>query len=249
MTHLDLFSGIGGFALAAQWTGWTTIAFSEIDPYACKILKQDWPDVPNLGDIRNVRGIKADLVTGGFPCQPFSVAGKRRGSSDDRALWPEMLRVIADTQPTWILAENVPGIISLELDDVLSDLGSIGYASEPIVIPACAMGPDQYRGRVWIVGAPIHSNTNGNGLQRCFKQSEKVSVTWSRIEFERLVQISLQRGVPSRRSGGISDGISNRSHRLKGLGNAIVPQVAAQILGWMRGCMDDTYNSTRHKIA
>ncbi|MDE2107409.1 MAG: DNA cytosine methyltransferase, partial [Patescibacteria group bacterium] len=91
-THLDLFSGIGGFALAAAAAGYKTIGFSEIEPYACKILKRHWSDVPNYGDIRNIRGIRADLVTGGFPCQPYSLAGERRGASDDRALWPEMLR-------------------------------------------------------------------------------------------------------------------------------------------------------------
>ena len=104
-THLDLFSGIGGFALAAAAAGFQTIGFSEIDPYACTILEQNWPDIRNYGDIRNIRGVRADLVTGGFPCQPFSLAGKRRGASDDRALWPEMLRVIDEAKPAGCLVK------------------------------------------------------------------------------------------------------------------------------------------------
>lgn len=97
-THLDLFSGIGGFALAAERTGWQTVGFCEVDEYASRILKRHWPSVPNYGDIRNIRGVRADLVTGGFPCQPFSTAGQRRGASDDRALWPEMCRVIEEAK-------------------------------------------------------------------------------------------------------------------------------------------------------
>jgi len=151
-THLDLFSGIGGFALAAGRAGFRTIGFSEIDGYASAVLRKHWPGVPNFGDIRNVRGVRADLVTGGFPCQPFSVAGKRRGAGDDRALWPEMLRVIAEVRPGWVLAENVPGIISMELDRVLSDLEGIGYATGTLVVPACALDARHRRERVWIVG-------------------------------------------------------------------------------------------------
>jgi len=151
-THLDLFSGIGGFALAAGRAGLRTIGFCEIDGYASAVLRKHWPDVPNFGDIRNVRGIRADLVTGGFPCQPFSVAGKRRGAGDDRALWPEMLRVIAEVRPGWVLAENVPGIIGMELDRVLSDLEGIGYATGTLVVPACAVDARHRRDRVWIVG-------------------------------------------------------------------------------------------------
>ena len=149
-THLDLFSGIGGFALAAASAGFKTIGFSEIEPYACSILKQNWPDVPNHGDIRNIKGIRADLVTGGFPCQPFSHAGKRRGTQDDRHLWPEMLRVIEDARPAWVLGENVAGIIGMELDGVLADLESLGYAAWPLVIPACATDARHRRDRVWI---------------------------------------------------------------------------------------------------
>ncbi len=155
LTHLDLFSGIGGFSLAAERAGFTTIGFSEIDPYASRILQHHWPTVPNHGDIRNVPTVECDLITGGFPCQPYSLAGKRRGSADDRALWPEMCRVIARCRPTFILGENVPGIINMELDRVLDDLESLNYATRTLVIPACAVDAKHRRDRVWIVA---HAN-------------------------------------------------------------------------------------------
>lgn len=156
MTVLDLFSGIGGFSLAFEREGFQTIGFSEIDPYASAVLKKHWPNVPNYGDIRNIPTMPVDIITGGFPCQPFSLAGKRRGKEDDRHLWPEMLNVIARCKPDWVLGENVPGIISMELDRVLSDLENIGYATWPLVIPACAVDARHRRDRVWIVA---HSNS------------------------------------------------------------------------------------------
>lgn len=111
MKHFDLFSGIGGFALAAKWAGWETIGFSEIDKYCDKLLKKRFPGVKNYGDIKSIRReISADIITGGFPCQPFSCAGRRRGKEDDRHLWPEMLRIISEVKPSWVVGENVAGI-------------------------------------------------------------------------------------------------------------------------------------------
>ncbi len=162
-THIDLFSGIGGFSIAAERSGFETIGFSEIDPYASAVLSKHWPGVPNYGDIRNVRGIPCDLITGGFPCQPFSCAGKRRGTADDRHLWPEMLRVIAEARPAWVLGENVAGIINMELDTVLSDLEGIGYATRTFVIPACGVDARHRRNRVWIVA---HSEHRGSQERR-----------------------------------------------------------------------------------
>jgi len=186
--HLDLFSGIGGFAIAAQACGYTTIGFCEREPYAQQILKERFGAVladasttrpPRSGcesqssstqqqpcngdskaprlhpDIFTLNGTDyagVDLLTGGFPCQPFSVAGKRRGAEDDRAIWPEMLRVIREAKPTWIIGENVAGIITMELDNILSDLEGIGYAAWPLVIPACAVDARHRRDRVWIIG-------------------------------------------------------------------------------------------------
>jgi DNA (cytosine-5)-methyltransferase 1 len=233
LTHLDLFSGIGGFALAAEWAGFRTIGFVEIDKYCQEVLKRHWPNVPIVGDIRDVKAIReivADterqserephdqgdsepncqqtrsllgrrgttarsgdgncreppvtLVTGGFPCQPFSVAGKRRGTADNRYLWNEMLAVIKAVKPAWVLGENVAGIAGMvepdsfpdleseaheegctELSAVLaricSDLEGAGYEVQPLVIPACAVDAPHRRDRVWIV-----ANSTDNGRPR-----------------------------------------------------------------------------------
>jgi DNA (cytosine-5)-methyltransferase 1 len=160
-THLDLFSGIGGFALAAKWNGYRTVGFCDNEPYAQAVLKKHWPEVPCHKDIREVRGdlyAGVTLLTGGFPCQPFSVAGKQRGKDDNRYLWPEMLRVIREARPAWIIGENVAGIVNLALDTVCADLEAEGYEVEPIIIPACAVDAPHRRDRVWIVG---HSKLNG----------------------------------------------------------------------------------------
>ena len=158
MRHLDLFSGIGGFALAAQWV-WgdehEIISFCDNDKAAQVVLSKHWPGVPIHDDIKTLDATKwrgtIDLVTGGFPCQPFSCAGKRRGAADDRAIWPEMLRVIDECQPRWVLGENVPGIIGMELDRVLADLERAGYEARTLIVPACAVDAPHIRARVWIV--------------------------------------------------------------------------------------------------
>lgn len=167
MTHLDLFAGIGGFAVAAQWVwgeNYKNVGHSEIDEYCCKVYHRHFPTSPCLGDIRKIKwiGVRggAELITGGFPCQPYSVAGKRRGKADDRALWLEMFRAIRAIRPTWVVAENVTGIINMELDDVLFDLESEGYEAQAFVIPACAVGAPHRRDRVWIVGHANHARCN-----------------------------------------------------------------------------------------
>lgn len=153
--HLDLFSGIGGFALACRMVGGIeTVGFCEREPYAQKVLKKHWPDVPICNDIHEMKGTDygtIDLITGGFPCQPYSLAGERRGNEDDRALWPQMLRVISEARPAWVLGENVPGIITLALDGVLADLEDQGYACETLCIPACGVDARHRRERIWIV--------------------------------------------------------------------------------------------------
>lgn len=153
---LDLFSGIGGFSLAASWTGAIeTIAFCEIEPFCQKVLKKHWPDVPIFPDITKLRGDEVgtvDILTGGFPCQPFSCAGKQRGKADDRYLWPSMFRIIQETKPTWVIGENVPGIIDMGLEDCFLDLEDEGYEVQPLIIPACAINAPHRRDRVWIVG-------------------------------------------------------------------------------------------------
>lgn len=155
-THLDLFSGIGGFSLAARWAGGIeTIGFAEIDEYCSKILQKHWPGVPNYGDVRTIPCDKLAgrvwLVTGGPPCQPFSVAGDRRGKSDERHLWPAMRDVVEKVRPAWCLVENVPGIIGMELGNMLADLEAIDYQQQVFNVPACAVDAKHQRKRVWIV--------------------------------------------------------------------------------------------------
>ena len=163
-THLDLFSGIGGFALAASWAGYNTIGFCEIEDYPRRVLSSRFSGVPIYGDIRELDGSVyrgVSLITGGYPCQPFSAAGKRGGASDDRHLWPQMLRVIKQARPVFVVAENVAGHITLGLDEVLADLESEGYAGRAIVVPACAVNAPHRRDRVWIVAKAL-ANTKGN---------------------------------------------------------------------------------------
>ena len=151
MNHLDLCSGIGGFALAARWMGWTTVGFAEIDPFASKVLAKHWTGVPNYGDIRSIPdGIRADILTAGFPCQPYSVAGKQLGDADDRAIWPLVIAVVKRVKPRWCVFENVAGIIAMALDGVLSDLEAEGYEVGTLVLPACAVDAPHRRDRVWI---------------------------------------------------------------------------------------------------
>jgi len=168
MKHLSLFSGIGGLDLAAEWAGMSTVAFCERDPFCQKVLAKHWPTVPIFGDIHELtsqslrdRGVeRIDIISGGFPCQPFSHAGEQRGKEDDRYLWPQMLRVIKECKPAWVVGENVTGIIDLALDDVLVSLEGEGYEVRPIVFPASAVGAWHQRQRVFIVA---HTNSISSG--------------------------------------------------------------------------------------
>lgn len=157
LSHFDLFSGIGGFALAAQWAGFTTVGLSEIDPYCCKVLTRNFLGIRNYGDVKHIdfHTIAVDLLTGGPPCQPASLAGKRRGTDDDRWLWPEVLRVVHESKPSWCVFENPTGLITLnggvEFERVCLALETEGYEVQPIIIPACALNAIHRRDRVWIV--------------------------------------------------------------------------------------------------
>jgi DNA (cytosine-5)-methyltransferase 1 len=154
---LDLFSGIGGFSLGLERTGgFETVAFCEIEEYPRKVLAKHWPDVPCHNDVRELTADAVghiDLICGGYPCQPFSHAGQRRGSEDNRHLWPEVKRLVASIRPRWCLFENVAGHISMGLDEVLSDLESEGYTCWPVVIPACAVDAPHRRDRVWVLAS------------------------------------------------------------------------------------------------
>jgi len=156
---LDLFSGIGGFSLGLERAGMRTVAFCEIEPYPRAVLKKHWPDIPCYDDIRTLTAerLKADgigtidVICGGFPCQPYSHAGKGLGAEDSRALWPEYFRLIKALRPAWVVGENVIGFKNMGLDNLLDDLESIGYATRPFDIPACALGANHERRRIWIV--------------------------------------------------------------------------------------------------
>ena len=161
MKTLDLFSGIGGFSLGLEATGFfETTCFVENDPYCQAVLRHHWPEVPILGDIKDVKGsdlpTRPDLVCGGFPCQPFSHAGKQQAQDDPRHLWPEMFRIIRELRPTWVCGENVTGLVRLGLDEVLTDLEGEGYATRTFNIPACATGAPHLRQRLWIIA---HANS------------------------------------------------------------------------------------------
>ena len=168
LTHLSLFSGIGGLDLAAEWAGFRTVGQCEWADYPRKVLEKHWPGMPRWRDIRTLTkesfheqtGLESiTVLSGGFPCQPFSTAGKRRGKEDDRYLWPEMLRVIQEIRPRWVVGENVAGIVTLALDTVLSDLEGIGYACQAVIVPACAVDAPHRRDRCAILA---HRMCNGS---------------------------------------------------------------------------------------
>jgi len=163
---LDLFSGLGGFSLGLESTGFfETIAFVEKDEFCQKVLKKNFKNIPIEGDIRNVKGEKyrADVVTGGFPCQPFSVAGKRKGTDDDRYLWDETIRVVRECKPKWFIGENVEGLVNIQdgmvLRQVQNDLEKEGFEVQCLIIPASGIGAWHQRKRIWIIGYNV-SNTN-----------------------------------------------------------------------------------------
>lgn len=180
LTHLSLFSGIGGLDLAAEWAGIRTVGQCEWADYPTKVLEKHWPDVPRWKDIRTLTGESfyertgrrtVDIISGGFPCQPFSVAGKQRGKEDDRYLWPEMVRVIKELRPTWVVGENVAGIVRMALPDILSELEACGYRTRTFLIPACAVGARHRRYRVAIVGYSKHDGSSPAEIARGIKEA------------------------------------------------------------------------------
>jgi DNA (cytosine-5)-methyltransferase 1 len=216
---LDLFSGIGGFSLGLESTGYfETIGFVEKDEFCQKVLKKNFNNIPIESEVRNVKGdsYKADIITGGFPCQPFSVAGKRRGTEDDRYLWDETIRVIRECKPRWFIGENVEGIINIQegmvLRQVCDDLEKEGFEVQCVVIPASGIGAWHQRKRVWIIA---HSNSNrdrtkitgSNGEEKEIQREhrEKDSTSWKFIRTN-------TNDVPNTKSkGSFSSGRSNTS--------------------------------------
>ena len=185
MNVLDLFSGIGGFSLGLERAGMKTIAFCEIEEFTRKVLHKHWPNVPIFEDIRKLHGSDitepVDLICGGYPCQPFSCAGKRQGQADDRHLWPEMFRLIREIRPNWVIAENVAGHVNMGLDSVLSDLESEGYETTTFIIPACAVNAPHRRDRVWIIANTRLLGCGQRRLQGC-RETEKETCRWASSE-------------------------------------------------------------------
>lgn len=182
MNHASLFSGIGGFDLAAEWCGWENVLQCDNDEFCQKVLMHHFPEATLYGDIRTIKGKdwkgKIDILTGGFPCQPFSLAGRRRGEDDNRFLWPEMCRVIREIEPTFVVAENVSGLLSIKngmvLEQVYADLEAAGYeTAPPLQIPACAIGACHRRDRIWIV-AYSKSNNHLRISRELQKKNEQV---------------------------------------------------------------------------
>ena len=228
MKVLDLFSGIGGFSLGLHRAGMKTVAFCEVDLFCRKVLAKHWPNVRIHDDVRTLDGNEyrgtVDVVCGGFPCQPFSVAGKRAGKDDDRHLWPEMLRIIREVQPSYVIGENVAGFVNMELDNCLSDLEAIGYACGAFVIPACAVDAQHRRDRVWILAhsngdsesiSPINAEarskpaTNVGDTSSQSGRSRKPSEGSGRLGMERPVLAEARRQEASDQSGGSGKNVSN----------------------------------------
>ena len=321
LSHVDLCSGIGGFSLGFQWAGLSKpVLFCDIEPWSRKILKKHWPDVPIATDVKELandpdRNVPdCDILTAGYPCQPFSHAGKRLGQEDDRHIWPYLLQIVAQKRPAWCCFENVYGHVSMGLDQVLFDLEAQGYASRTFIVPACAVDAPHRRDRLWIIAhatdadrrqgevrepsgngeptlhgkerdvadtghAGVHQQRQSGDVEQeggnerrvrrdglpKRKGDERQDVADTSVrELQRRGQeqvyeqpdIQMQsgrgsQGEPPQRStlsglGGMADGIprwldeprdtprtvkgvKGRADRLKGLGNAIVPQIAMKI--------------------
>ena len=316
MRHVDICSGIGGFALGFQWAELSSpVLFCDIEPWSRRILAKHWPDVPIAEDVKELANDPdglvpdCDIITAGYPCQPFSLAGERRGSEDDRHIWPYIFTIIQRKRPSWCVFENVYGHVSMGLDEVLSDLEGQGYAARPFIVPACAADAPHRRDRVWIIarnmahadsaqqsgesisgrvqaqhdhadsssgivgsGAQDVAHTDSSGSQGLRREHEPLSeretehavgrggeavrdrtadvsdtsskrqqrpgshrnARNSKAHGERQTAKPFNGGVggfwlPEPAVGRVANGIPRRVDRLRGLGNAIVPQIAMRI--------------------
>jgi DNA (cytosine-5)-methyltransferase 1 len=195
MKHASLFSGIGGFDLAAEWVGWENVFHCEINEFGRKVLHHYWPNAIQYSDIKTT-DFKAhantiDILTGGFPCQPYSTAGKRLGKEDDRHLWPEMLRAIREIQPGWVVGENVRGLTNwnggVVFDEVQADLEAEGYEVLPFLLPACAVNTPHRRDRIWFVAHSV-SDGHGNRLEESGREKKKEQATQQRKERDEILR-------------------------------------------------------------
>ncbi len=290
MRHVDLCSGIGGFALGFEWAGLSKpVLFCDIEPWSRKVLAKHWPHVPIATDVKELANDpirlvpECDILTAGYPCQPFSAAGKQRGEEDDRHIWPEIFTIIRSKRPRWIVCENVYGHVSLGLDEVLSDLEGQDYTCQAFIVPACAVDAPHRRDRVWIVantdntGQPAGAGRRQDNRHEEGHDSGRVCKDVVNTQNDRRdgratqpsrsgsdVADSNNKGsqgwISGRQNSGrqgehghsgcsssahrqptedwwtvepavgrVANGIPRRVDRLKGLGNAIVPQIAQRI--------------------
>ncbi len=300
MRHVDLCSGIGGFALGFEWAELSKpVLFCDIEPWSRKILAKHWPDVPIAEDVKELANDperlvpKCDILTAGYPCQPFSVAGARRGTEDDRHIWPYILSIVQAKRCSWCVFENVYGHVSMGLDEVLSDLEREGYAARSFIVPACGVDAPHRRDRLWIIArnvgdtersrqpgndrwqstqepkngcadvahaSRLHGNGSGEHTQQSKRQEPKLRNGGSSDDVAHADDTGSQGWVPRRQSeewkgelgyagrgspthrqpdenwwlpepsvGRVANGIPRRVDRLRGLGNAIVPQIAQRI--------------------
>lgn len=210
LTHLSLFSGIGGIDLASDKAGFRTIAQVEQNDYCRRILEKHWPGVPRFNDVRDVTadslraaGIEfPTLISGGFPCQPFSCAGKRRGSSDDRYLWPEMLRIVQELRPAWVLGENVAGFVGMALDQVQSDLERAGYQVRAFLVPAAGVNAPHKRDRCFIVANSSIARSGGLSIRSGESKSSQIDAR-RKSETVANTESIKQHGARDQRRGGI----------------------------------------------
>jgi len=288
LRHVDLCSGIGGFALGFEWAGLSRpVLFCDIEPWSRKVLRKHWPDVPIAEDVKELANDPDGLIpntdprrtilTAGYPCQPFSLAGERRGSEDDRHIWPYILSIVQKKRPSWCVFENVYGHVSMGLDEVLSDLEGKSYAARPFIVPAVACDAPHRRDRVWIIARNVENARHRTGRHKWVaetgqdpsgewaahtnqasgsgKQSKTVADTsGKRLQGSQRFReneeevgergesangSASQRGndgrgqanlwLPEPPVGRVAHGIPRRVDRLRGLGNAIVPQIAQRI--------------------
>ena len=268
LTVGSLFSGIGGLDLGLERAGMNVIWQSEIDPYACRVLKKHWPEVPNHGDIKQINWgdvVRPDVICGGYPCQPFSTAGKRNGTDDPRHLWPWVREAISQLRPKYAILENVRGHVTLGLSAVLGDLASIGYDAEWQIVSAASVGAPHQRDRIIILAYPksdrerrghfncpreiqerpqvqvkvggsscimADDDSKRDGINGSQRAAEQTRIFWGHNARREATNVSRHWWTTEPDVGRVAHGVPSRVDRLKGLGNAVVPQVA-ELVGRM----------------
>src|SRR4030066_1264152 len=243
MNALSLFSGIGGLDLAAEWAGFKTVAFCERDPFCQKVRGKHWPGVKIYDDVRTIDTSELpaiDLVFGGYPCQPFSSAGKRLGADDERHLWPSMLDIINAIKPTWVVGENVKGHISMGLDEVLDDLENSGFETQSFAIPAGAVKAPHSRERLFVVS---YSESNRHRAGRKIRDFCKEDGGQDRCLLSKFAESTWWDSEPG--ICRVANGVPSRGSRLRSLGNAVVPQQAYPIFA----AIAETYNAKANSVA